>query len=187
MTIFVLATVLFILMVLISVYANKSSKVNSQIVKINNLKEQYEQGPSIDEVYEETNKGDNPVVSFSNNGGGYLIVVGKTNVEVETKISVKDLNGKGIKSVKYQLSMSENFPSESDSNWQSISEEYTMERVLTGGKWYLHVLAIDNVGLKTEQTSQAFTVCYQVKFNENGGENTPSEQKKEHDKALKLT
>ena len=91
-TIFVLATVLFILMVLISVYANKSSKVNSQIVKINNLKEQYEQGPSIDEVYEETNKGDNPVVSFSNNGGGYLIVVGKTNVEVETKISVKDLN-----------------------------------------------------------------------------------------------
>ena len=186
-TIFVLATVLFILMVLISVYANKSSKVNSQIVKINNLKEQYEQGPSIDEVYEETNKGDNPVVSFSNNGGGYLIVVGKTNVEVETKISVKDLNGKGIKSVKYQLSMSENFPSESDSNWQSISEEYTMERVLTGGKWYLHVLAIDNVGLKTEQTSQAFTVCYQVKFNGNGGENTPSEQKKEHDKALKLT
>ena len=186
-TIFVLATVLFILMVLISVYANKSSKVNSQIVKINNLKEQYEQGPSIDEVYEETNKGDNPVVSFSNNGGGYLIVVGKTNVEVETKISVKDLNGKGIKSVKYQLSMSENFPSESDSNWQSISEEYTMERVLTGGKWYLHVLAIDHVGLKTEQTSQAFTVCYQVKFNGNGGENTPSEQKKEHDKALKLT
>ena len=52
-TVFVLTIMLFMLIVVFSVYMNKANQVNSELQKIGSLQEEYDAEQTIDEIYEE--------------------------------------------------------------------------------------------------------------------------------------
>ena len=130
-----------------------------------------------------------PTAQIEPNGGTYVIPVGSREIEITAKITASDEGTSNLKVLKYQISDSEEMPSEEDENWKDFRNGENITEKRGGGKYYLYTKIIDGAGNRAEEIkkSEAYIVNYQVKYDANKGEGAPEDQEKVHNENLTLT
>ncbi len=116
-----------------------------------------------------------PVIQIENNGGEYVINVGKTTKEIIGKITVTDEGGSGLNKVEYGFSTSNEVQ---PTSWEECSNEQTITKQVEGGNYYLFVSATDIAGNKKVEISNMYKIGYEIKYNNNGGEGNIENQVK---------
>ena len=189
-TIFVLVSILFFLIVVFSVYMNSSNRNTIQVSEIDKVKEEYEQDVNmIDEIYEEI-ASDYPIeINLDKNGGTYTILAGNLNTDVSVIPTVTSPNEDVTLSLSYQFLTSETAPAKDDTNWKPFNSGEQITEAKTGGTWYLYIKVIFNSddNIFVIRKSDPFIVNYQIVYNANGGTGGPTEQIKTHGESLTLS
>ena len=157
-TLFVLVTMLFLIMVLLLAYTAMINKKQDQEKQVAKIKAEYEvSAEALENTYNEVkNKVISVEVNFQNDGKTYHIAKGG-KVQIETQINLIAESGTKIQEAKYGWSNSNSTPPAIYQDIEGETVKATKEDC-TKGEYYLWVTIKDNKGKRRNVQSKAFKV-----------------------------
>ena len=157
-TLFVLIAMIFFLIVIFGIYINSQNKLNSQSAEIEEIKKNYEQDASLenmDSIYNDLNDGDISV-TYSPNGGQYAMPT-EGNARLATQVTVTSLKENiTIDEIYYQWTKTNTKPN----TWEGpINSGDTVQKTdCTVGTYYLWIKAINSNDKEVIKVSNVFEI-----------------------------
>ena len=124
-----------------------------------------------------------PAATVTPNGGDYTIAVRSSETTVTAKITGSDTGGSNVKTLQYAWSTSN---TTTPTTWTNVPTGNQISKPLSGGTEYIWTKIVDNAGNTVTKTSSGFNVGYAIEYDANGGDTTPTSQRKEHDVNINL-
>ena len=156
-TVFVLAAMLFLLMVVLITYVGISNKKQVQIAQIDKIKEEYESSlKDIDDIYKQEEGKYKVDITVSENGGDYFVAKGGT-ADLTANISINPKENINVVKREYGWSTSKE---EEPNTYESFNGNQIAisKNGLNEGECYLWVKVTTQEGAEIIQVSEAFKV-----------------------------
>ena len=156
-TVFVLAAMLFLLMVVLITYVGISNKKQVQIAQIDKIKEEYESSlKDIDDIYKQEEGKYKVDITVSENGGDYFVAKGGT-ADLTANISINPKENINVVKREYGWSTSKE---EEPNTYESFNGNQIAisKNGLNEGEYYLWVKVTTQEGAEIIQVSEAFKV-----------------------------